>query len=77
MSEKAEVLDTVGVACPIPIIMTAQRIKEIPIGGLLIVHSDDAGIQQDLKAWCLSNGQQLISIAQRGTIYQASVRRLR
>ena len=70
-------LDTAGLFCPLPIVKTAARIKEIPTGDILVVLSDDPGILQDMPAWCKSNGQELLGIEEAGGLYRATIRRLR
>lgn len=75
--EEVPVLDTLGLLCPLPIIRTAGRIKEIPLGGVLVVLSDDAGILEDLPAWCRSNGQEFVGVERVADAYKATVRRRR
>ena len=40
-------LDTLGYFCPMPIIMTLKKIKELTVGQVLEVVSDDEGIIVD------------------------------
>lgn len=77
MSDKPEVLDTLGLLCPLPIIKTAQKLKTVEIGAELIVLSDDAGIVEDMPAWCKSSGNELVSLLREGRVYRTTVRRLR
>lgn len=39
-------LDTLGYFCPMPIIMTLKKIKELTVGQVLEVVSDDEGIKR-------------------------------
>ena len=58
---KADVkLDTLGYFCPIPIIMTSKKIKELVPGQILEVASDDEGIKKDMPAWCQSTGHEML-----------------
>ncbi len=59
------VLDTVGFYCPVPIIKTAARIREMERGEILEVLSDDRVILIDLPAWCLSRGHQYLGAFER------------
>ena len=43
-------LDTLGYFCPMPIIMTSKKIKELHTGQVLEVWSDDEGIKKDMPA---------------------------
>jgi len=38
-----ETLDCVGLYCPMPIVKTAKKIKEIKVGDVLEVIADDKG----------------------------------
>lgn len=73
--EEAPVVDARGLLCPLPIIRTAHRIKDVSPGATLILLSDDAGILEDLPAWCRSNGHELVRIEREGRVYRAEVRR--
>ncbi len=50
------VLDTRGEVCPIPVIKTADAIRTLPPGGVVLVISDDPAIAFDLPAWARSAG---------------------
>jgi tRNA 2-thiouridine synthesizing protein A len=56
----AGVLDTVGLYCPVPIIKTATKIREMRAGEILEVLSDDRVILVDMPAWCKSSGHQYL-----------------
>ena len=72
-------LDTLGLLCPMPIILTARRIKELPMGQVLEVISDDEGIKNDLPAWCETTGHELLGLEQatlnHAAAYRAFVRK--
>lgn len=42
-------LDTLGYFCPMPIILTSKKIKELTMGQVLEVVSDDEGIKKDMR----------------------------
>jgi tRNA 2-thiouridine synthesizing protein A len=46
-------IDALGRKCPIPIIMLAQRINEVPIGSIIAVLADDPAAETDVPAWCM------------------------
>ncbi|HEY2577443.1 MAG TPA: sulfurtransferase TusA family protein [Streptosporangiaceae bacterium] len=48
----ALIIDALGRKCPIPIIMLAARIREVPIGSLVSVLADDPAARTDMPAWC-------------------------
>jgi len=45
-------VNALGRKCPIPIIMLAERIGEIPVGHLIEVLADDPAAKTDVPAWC-------------------------
>jgi len=59
MSE-LESLDARGLLCPLPVIRTQDRIRNLPAGALLEVIATDAGTKQDIPAWCRVHGHELI-----------------
>ena len=57
-----ETLDCVGLYCPMPIVKTAQKIKQIKEGEVLEVVADDKGIKQDMPAWCRTTGHEFLGL---------------
>jgi len=55
-----QVLDTVGLYCPVPIIKTAEKIRQMARGEVLEVLSDDRVILIDMPAWCRSKGHEYL-----------------
>jgi TusA-related sulfurtransferase len=70
-------LDTVGLFCPVPIIKTAKLVKEMRIGEVLLVLSDDWGVEEDMPAWCKMSGNELLGIVEEREILKAYVRKAR
>lgn len=54
-------IDALGRKCPIPIIMLAQRIREVPIGGTVAVLADDPAAKSDVPAWCALKSQEFVA----------------
>lgn len=59
-------LDTLGYFCPMPIIMTSKKIKELTVGQVLEVISDDEGIKKDMPAWCQTTGHYMVGLEEDG-----------
>jgi len=58
---KADVsIDCVGLYCPMPIVKTASKIKELKPGQVLEIVADDKGIKQDMPAWCKATGNECL-----------------
>ena len=53
-------LNTIGFICPLPIIETSKMIKNIEVGMILGIKSDDLAILLDMPAWCISNGHEYL-----------------
>jgi len=60
------VLDAVGFFCPVPIIKTSARIREMTRGEVLEVLSDDRVILADMPAWCTSAGHEYLGHFEEG-----------
>ena len=45
-------IDALGRKCPIPIIMLAAQIGDVPVGGVIAVLADDPAVYTDVPAWC-------------------------
>ena len=69
-------LDTRGHLCPQPILDLAAAIRELEVGGVIRVLSDDAAIAYDLPAWCQSTGHQLLALEREGREHRARVRKM-
>ncbi|WP_067969139.1 sulfurtransferase TusA family protein [Nocardiopsis trehalosi] len=54
-------VEAVGRKCPIPIIMLAGRIREVPIGAVIAVTADDPAARSDIPAWCRLKMQQFVA----------------
>lgn len=59
-------LDTKNLLCPIPVIRTQNRIKELLDGDQLVVVATDPGTLHDIPAWCRINGHKVIETKQEG-----------
>jgi tRNA 2-thiouridine synthesizing protein A len=59
-------LDCVGLYCPMPIVQTSLKIKEMKTGEVLEILADDKGIKQDMPAWCQTTGNECLGIEEAG-----------
>jgi tRNA 2-thiouridine synthesizing protein A len=53
-------IDALGRKCPIPIIMLAERINEVPVGEIIAVKADDVAARTDVPAWCRMKSQDFV-----------------
>lgn len=55
-------LDCKHLLCPIPVIRTQNKIKELSAGDRLIVVCTDPGVKYDIPAWCRMHGHEVGAI---------------
>ena len=53
-------LDARRMFCPMPVIRSQDKIKELNIGDTLEVVSTDPGALNDIPAWCRINGHKVL-----------------
>jgi len=70
-------LDCFGLLCPMPIIQTVQKIKEMKKGEILEVTSTDAGIEEDMPAWCRLTGQEFLGLEKEDEVIKVYVKKLK
>ena len=54
------VIDCLGQRCPLPVIMLARRLPDVPVGAVLRVLADDPAAAVDIPAWCRMRGQEYL-----------------
>ena len=72
-----QTLDCYGLLCPMPIIQTDQKIKQMKVGEVLEVLSTDKGILADMPAWCRQTGQEFLGIEEEDDVFRAYVKKVR
>ena len=55
-------LDCSGQLCPVPILMTEEKIEHLKSGEILEVLFTDPGAEPDLKAWCKAMHHEFMGI---------------
>jgi tRNA 2-thiouridine synthesizing protein A len=70
-------LDCFGVLCPMPIIQTAKKMKELRPGQVLEVIATDRGIRDDMPAWCRTTGQEFLGMEEDGELIRVYVKKIR
>ena len=53
-------IDALGRKCPIPIIMLADQIGDIPVGAIVSVLADDPAAYIDVPSWCAMKSQEFV-----------------
>ena len=57
-----QILDCIGLYCPMPILNTRQEMDKLAVGEILEVLADDPAAEEDLKAWAKRTGQKILEI---------------
>lgn len=63
-------LDVKGFACPIPIVRTAQSMKQLASGEVIEVLATDAGSVKDFAAWSKTTGNAIVEQTQEGGVFR-------
>jgi tRNA 2-thiouridine synthesizing protein A len=53
-------IDALGRKCPIPIIMLAEQIRDVPVGAIVAVLADDPAAYSDVPAWCTMKSHECV-----------------
>jgi tRNA 2-thiouridine synthesizing protein A len=68
-------LDCIGLYCPMPIVKTAEKMKQLKQDEILEVQADDKGIKQDMPAWCKVTGNECLGIEEENGQYKVYVKK--
>ena len=60
---KRHILDARHLLCPLPVIRTQNKMKDLSKGDLLVVTCTDPGAINDIPTWCRINGHKVINTA--------------
>jgi len=70
-------IDCIGLFCPMPIVKTREAIREMTVGQVLEMSSDDPASDADMKVWAERSGHELIGVSREGAVYRFLVRKTR
>jgi tRNA 2-thiouridine synthesizing protein A len=73
--EIANRLDARGLACPMPIVKTAQAIAGMASGQLLEVLATDPGSVKDFAAWSKTTGHEIMEQGEDAGVFRFVLRR--
>ncbi len=68
-------LDCMGLYCPMPIVKTAEKFKQLKSGEILEILADDVGIKEDMPAWCEATGHECLGIEEEGSEIKVYVKK--
>ncbi len=61
-----QTLDCTGLYCPMPIVKTREKFKQLKTGEILEIVADDKGIKKDMPAWADATGNEFMGIEEAG-----------
>ena len=73
--EISQTVDARGLSCPMPIVKTAQAIKDVPSGAAVELFATDQGSVKDIAAWCRVTGHELVEQTSDGAVFRFVIRR--
>ena len=68
-------LDCSGQLCPVPILMTEERMHAMKKGDVLEVLYTDPGATEDLKAWCRMGGHEFFGLKEEKKASRVNIRK--
>jgi tRNA 2-thiouridine synthesizing protein A len=71
----AKTLDLTGLSCPLPIVKTAQAMRELGSGELIEALATDPGSVPDFRAWTKGTGNELVEQTEEGGVYRFLIRK--
>ena len=71
----ARTLDLKGLSCPLPIVKTAQAMRELGSGELIEALATDPGSVPDFNAWCTSTKNELVEQTDADGVYRFVIRK--
>ncbi len=74
-ADVSSVLDCTGMQCPLPVVKTAQAMKNLEPGQVLELLATDPGVEPDMKAWSSRTGNELVEVRKEGDIFHVLLRR--
>lgn len=70
-------IDCTGLFCPMPIVKTREAMRQMAVGQVLEMLSDDPASDADMKSWAQNTGQDLLDVSREGAVYRFMLRKTR
>ena len=71
-----KLVDYKGLKCPMPIFKLGKEIKDMVVGDILEVTSDDQAFKPDIEAFCKFRKMELVSLTNEEGIIVAQIKKL-
>lgn len=70
-----ERLDATGLTCPLPVLRTRRRLKDMKDGDILEVRANDAESVRDFPAFCRAAGHHLLMAREEDQVFIYEIRK--
>lgn len=60
MNETSDIIDAIGLLCPLPVLKARKRLMSLPEGAVLELLADDPAAVVDVPHFCAESGHALI-----------------
>ena len=70
-------LDCIGLFCPMPIVKIREAVRQLAVGQVLEMLSDDPASDADMRSWTRRTGNDLLAVTKDGGVYRFLVRKTR
>ena len=70
-------IDCTGLFCPLPVVKTREAIRDMALGQVLEMLSDDPGSDPDMRSWAQITGHELLAVSREDGLYRFLVRKTR
>jgi tRNA 2-thiouridine synthesizing protein A len=70
-----DILDCVGLYCPVPIFETRKKIDSMEEGQVLKMTADDPGSKPDIESWARSTGNELLEVEEEDGVFTFYIRK--
>jgi tRNA 2-thiouridine synthesizing protein A len=71
-----QTLDVKGLNCPLPILRAKKALKDVTMGGTLLVLATDPGSVKDFEAFCRTTGNELVESKTEGNVFSFVIKRM-
>ena len=70
-----DIVDARGKSCPLPIVLAAKAMRDLPSGQAVAVRSDDRAFPEDIRAWCRKTNNELVSLLTKEGFFEAVLKK--
>ena len=75
MCVMGEILDTKGLACPLPVLKTRRALRKMPTGGILTVEATDPASVIDFTHFCNTTENEMLEHTEADGVFTYVIRR--